>query len=304
MEIMQLQKKLESYLTSLPDYSPHEYRLRMSGAGDCPRLADYLMQDGVGQREYGQAIRMHVGTYLHNMWRDIKQAAFPDDFIGSEEEIRLDIDGYEILGHPDGVWKSMNALDEFKSCADSTFKMVLANGVPIPAHYEQGNTYCGVLGLSQMIFHYFNKDSGESLFLTAPFNPIVFELTKDKFKKRIENKKHGLIEARPYSDPTITPCWYCPKKDACYAGFSSEVQSMTRAKLDPEIETDLYRLVKETSTARTTRLDSERIEKVNKIDISKLLLLRQFSACDIGEFSVMVKLGKNGNSLVEIKERG
>lgn len=304
MEALSIQKKIHDYIVGLPDYAARPYELRMSGAGDCPRMADYLMRDGVGGADYSHAMRMHTGTWLHKMWREIKVGAFGDDYVGSEEEISIEVEGRKIYGHPDGIFKSVRAVDEFKSCSDSTFHMVRTNGAPIPAHYEQGNTYCGALELDQVVFHYFNKDSGESLFLIAPFNRAVFDMTIEKFRQRIINNIRGTIAGRPYADPTATPCWFCRKKDECYEGFTSEVKAMARVAFSPDTETELYSLVSLVDEHRQKRLDSEKIETENKSNVAKLLLSRGINACDIGEFDVQIKLGKNGNSLVNVKKVG
>lgn len=302
MEAQLIQTKINQYLSSLPDYGPREYKLRMSGAGECPRLQDYLFRDGVGSVEPEHIMRMHTGTYLHTMWRDIKAGALGSDYYGCEEEIKMELNGVDVLGHPDGIYRSLNAVDEFKSVSNSTYEMIRKNDVPIPAHYEQANTYAGVLGCTAMLIHYFNKDNGQSTFMYTPFNPILFDMTKIKFITRLENKERGVIEARPYSDQSASPCWYCPKKEECYSGFSSEVQSLPRATFNPETETELFRLVNETSLARKTRLDCEKKETDNKLNISKLLLNLGVNACDIGQFSVELKIGKNNNPLIKIEE--
>jgi hypothetical protein len=61
--------------------------------------------------------------------------------------------------------------------------------------------------------------------------------------------------------------------------------------------------VSETFEARKTRLDCEKKEKDNKLNIARLLLSMGFKSCDIGTFSVDVKVGKNGNPLVDLKEK-
>lgn len=304
MDAYNLQQKINSYLTGLPDYSARPYQVRMSGAGDCPRLMDYLMRDGVKAPEINHIMRMHTGTYLHNMWRDIKQGAFGDDYFGSEEEVTITLDnGVVVMGHPDGQFREAKCLDEFKSVSDSSFKMIINQGAPIPAHYEQANTYCGSLGLESMLIHYFNKDTGESHFFFAPYNSELFSLTKQKFVRRFDNKERGLIESRPHNDPTASPCWFCPKLAECYSGFKDEVSSMGRATYSETDQPELLGLVSEAVTARATRLECEKKEKANKSSIADVLIKLGVKSCDVGEFSCELKLGKNNNPLLELKEK-
>src|SRR5690606_33477427 len=137
--------KIEAHILSLPDYSGNSDLLRFSKLGECPRLLDYEMQRGRSPISFEQAMRMHAGTYLGHMWRDIMTGALGADFVGAEEELKvtLEVDGetHVMPGHPDGEIISLDAIWELKSVSDSTYKMVEGQGHALPQHYLQGNGY-------------------------------------------------------------------------------------------------------------------------------------------------------------------
>lgn len=302
----EIQSKIETHILSLPDYSGNSDLLRFSKLGECPRLLDYEMQRGRSPFSFEQAMRMHAGTYLGHMWRDIMTGALGADFVGAEEEltVTLEVDGetHVMPGHPDGEIISLDAIWELKSVSDSTYKMVEGQGHALPQHYLQGNGYAYVKKRSNILFQYFNTDNKQSLFLMAPMVESLAESSFEMMRQRIRNKKAGVIADRPHTDPTKSPCWFCPRIEECYAGYASEVSAMTPANLNEEQERELQAFTEAAWSARMTRLECEKHETKYKEAISKMLLKLGFNNAKVGTFTVNVKLGKNNNPLVEIKQ--
>lgn len=303
MNYFEQEDKIKSTLLGRPDFSRTEAELRISKAGDCARLLDYELQKGQSPIEYGQAMRMLMGTKLHEMWQEIMLEAFPLDFINPEKELMIEIGGQTIKGHPDGEFDSLDAVYELKTVGMNTFTMIKNGDAPLPQHYEQANTYAGILGRGQILFHYFSKDSGESLFMFAPYSPELFDATKRKLHKRIANKALGLIDDRPHHDPTAAPCWYCPRKDECYLGYEKEVNSMDVGhRFSEEHDPDVFLLVKAIDKNRNTRLESDKAEKLFKSELTNHLMGMGISHAFVGSYNVSIKLGKNNNPLLTLKE--
>lgn len=306
-EIRSLNNKIESALLDRDDYkdSPDKAGLRASRVGDCPRLLDYRLQDTLAPLRFNNAIRMERGTWLHLMWTELMSDSLGSDFsYGQEFSFPLN-SGDPITGHPDGYIKSLSAIWELKTVSASTFTMIKQNDSPIISHFLQSNLYC--LGMSQeaevsqSLIHYFNVDNGESLFLPCPYDESIANDGIEMFNQRLANKEKGLIAERPYSDPSASPCWYCPAKDKCYDGWVSEVKNMTTTVLDIAEHSELHSNVQDCTTSRAMRLASDKAEKGFKEKVSSYLLSRQIKAAKLGEFSIDIKLGTKGNPLVTIK---
>lgn len=298
-----LENQINNYLMSLPDYSDNTFKFRISMAGDCIRLMDYNNQQG--RRPFGidQALRLHTGTYLHRMWQDIMLGAFGSDFVEPESQVEIDCGEFKVEGHPDGILKSLNAIWEFKTVSDHSFEMVKNAGTAMSQHYEQGNLYAHAKGLSSILFHYFNKNTSESLFLMAPYSKELAEHSISKMKKVYENKKTGVMSDRPYTDPTNSPCWYCPYKDDCYKDYKTEIAGMASVALPKEHEKELYDSVSGYWLLRSNRLAAEKGEAKLRELIVDRLVKRGLNNVSIGTFTIDIKVGKNNNPICNIKNK-
>jgi len=301
LDINLLEFNIKDYISKLPEFQVRDFSYRMSKSGDCPRLMDYQIQAGEIAPEPSQAFRMYFGSHIHEMWRKIFEDMLPNDFSGAEREIEYHDGDITLTGHPDGEINSIDAVYELKSVSDNSFNMVVTNGTAMPMHYEQANMYAHTLRRKNILFHYFNKNNSESIFLLAPMSEELAKSTIDKFKKRKVNAEAKVIEDRPYTDPTSTPCWFCKFKDECYKGFVWDVKTMGTAKLDDSDE-----VMPHTQIAwdmRSTRLDAEKQESAAKAAIAHALIKRGIKAASIGEFTIDIKLGSKNNPITTVKEK-
>ena len=295
--------RLHDYIAQRPDLQNTGFEFRASAAGDCPRLMDYQYQHGKKDVLKPQAERMLVGHAIHSMWQDMIREMYGDGFIGVEEEIKVpfDVDGepYHITGHPDGVIAPLNSLYELKTCSDFTYQAVRRDDKPMESHWLQANFYAWALSLPMILFHYYNRNTGESLFFEVPSNAEVALGVVEKFKVRIRNKALGVLQDRPYTDATQSPCWFCERKDDCYQDFSSDVhRGVDHVSEDPEI----VKLVETINRSRVQRLSSDSQEKLAKSELAHWMISGCIKTLRVGSSLVSVSVGKNNNPLINIKE--
>lgn len=302
---LMFQQKIQDHVKDIEP--PREFEFRASSAGECPKLMDHMMQEGVTPPDYYQSMRMMMGTYMHEMWQKIMVDMLGDDFIGVEEEMRIpfEVQGepHFIIGHPDGVIKSLDAVYELKTVGESTFKMIQSQDKPLDSHYKQAQIYGYGVGTKNILFQYFNRNNGESLWFFMPTIPDVAEEIVGIFAERVMNNFAEKIAERPYHDPTGSPCWFCPKVTDCYKDFKQEVEgggSFTYAE-----DSDVGVAARTANESRTTRLAADKSEKAAKKVLSDILIAHGVNmACVVSkpELNITVKVGKNNNPLIEVKE--
>ena len=301
--VEQIEEKVGSYLAALPDNNKTAFEFRMSAAGLCPRLMDYQIQMGKLKRPLKLIENAERGHALHTMWQGRMKAALGDDFTCIEEELIYELsvrdgDTVSIPGHIDGYIPSLDAIYECKSVSEYTYKLVEKIDKPLPQNHEQGNFYAHSKGVSNILFHYYNASSGESLRFLVPYSKGLAERTTAKFLERVLNATEHKIADRPYNDATASPCWYCERKDQCYQGFKAEVAGMGTKKIDDKLFCHGLALC---DSARTSRLECEKIEKKVKPQIADTMIGLGLNECVTPDFRVKIKIGKNNNPGVEIK---
>lgn len=301
-ECLELEEKIRAHVLGLPDYQKRAFEWRLSRSGDCARAMDLDMIHGMPGFDLGHALRLMHGTHIHKMWQELLAQALGDDFTDVEKEVFIEVDGMSIPGHPDGRIKSMNAVYELKTVSDNSFTKALEMGTPFPAHYEQDNMYAHAMGCSNIITHYYNKNTSENLFLLAPYSEEIAKLTMLKFKERKDNMRERKIADRPYHDPTSTPCTYCNHKAMCYQNFEAEVAGMGSQVLLPESNMEVYTAAQQAWLMRAERLKAEKLEEFNKSKLGKFMLSTGFRSIKIGAYVAEIKLGKNKNPLVSVRE--
>jgi hypothetical protein len=262
---------------------------------------DYNISKGPKPFDTTQILRMDKGTSLHASWQEHLKEAWKGDYTMAEAEVEVRLkSGRKISGHIDGYIPSLNAVYELKTVADSTFVMVRNQDSPIPAHYEQGNLYAKAINADQILFHYYNTNSGESLYLLSPFSQAQADQTMDKFEEREEHMAKGTISDRPYHDPTGSPCWYCPYKEECYSGWAGEVNGMGAQEIDHK---PLALAARMALVNKEERLKYDKLEKAEKASIAKLMLQElELNKAITKNHTVTIKLGTKGNPLVTVKE--
>lgn len=306
MEFNPIDQKVREYLVNHPNLASRSPGLRMSKAGECPRMLDYDLIRGLKPLDYYSALRMMRGTWLHPMWQSIMKEIFGDDFVGCEEEIFWDIEVegqvHRIPGHPDGSFASMDCVYELKSVSRNTFDLLQGQDHPLPSHIEQGNGYAHVLKRRAVLFHYYCPDNGESLYYEVPYNQELATRTEQKFRARIINQRLGVIQERPYVDQTEAPCFYCSWKTECYEGFVDEVKRMDRAELDKETDKELYEMCVQADKSRFNRLLMEKMEESSRSKSAEFMLAKKLNAALIGEYEVFITVGKKGNPSATIRK--
>lgn len=306
--VIEIQSRLDSYLMSKPDVQGGAFQFRMSASGLCPRLMDYQIQrGGKAPPTENSAERMDRGKYLHTMWQERMQSALGPDFQDVEQELVYDlvipnVDGSSdiiyIVGHIDGYVRSVDATYELKTVSEYTYHMVEKNGKPLASHYEQGNFYAYSKGVSNILFHYYNASNGQSLWYLVPKSDAMGDMTANKFRQRILNSREGLLEKRPYTDATASPCWFCEKVKDCYKDFKKEVDNMSAGAVS---DVDFTVNVSKAAENRTTRLKADKVETLAKSKVAEYMIKHELKECVTHAHKVKIKIGKNNNPSVDIK---
>ena len=301
MTELEIQALIDRAVMSRPDMQPSDsVALRMSAAGDCPRLLDYKLQRGRGETSLSSAMRLLTGEPIHAFYRETMSAAFGDAFGMTEHEVEITLQsGTKVLGHCDGVLLYEGLVVEVKTVGDSTYTMVKNIGDALPSHKAQGNMYCGALNLKGVLFIYHNRDSGEYMTFISPFNEELYLSTIDKFNEADRRATAKMMSSRPYQDPTCSPCFFCDWKADCYQGFDSQVASGDTRDADA----DASSMVTELLASRRDRLAMEKVEEKVKSLLSTKMISEGIRVLKHPMATLEVRVGKAGNPLIGIKEK-
>lgn len=306
MNELEIQQKIDRVILSRPDMMEGPFDLRMSSAGDCPRLLDYKLQRGQKAKDLKDAMRLLTGEPIHEFYRTMLREAFPDgDYCMSEEEVTLQLYhhgvpmGKPVLGHIDGYIQSLRATVEIKSVGSHVYDMVASNGTPLPANLSQGNLYTGcVKGAEQTLFIYHCRDTGQYTMFLVPFMKSLFDEVCDKFLSARIRQQHKVLHDRPYQDATMAPCWFCDWKTECYEGFAQEI-----AGFSDEIATgDNLEMALRFIELREIRLGAEKNEAEMKKVVIKEMTDQKISNLKTSKAALILSAGKNNNSLLSVKE--
>lgn len=202
-----------------------ERKLRLSLAGDCIRKLAYIY---LGFEENGKKIdaRGKLTFFLGDLTElaILKLARLSGCHIfatGLEQlEVSINIDGVEILGHPDGLllYEGVTYLIECKSMSDFGFKEFEKGNIP-SSYVAQVNMYMHLLGIKNTIFLVLNKNNsilGERV--VSYSSKAVNEVIK-RFRKVIHSTKNNLPERefKPDKNGKLPwQCSYCPFWKICY----------------------------------------------------------------------------------------
>lgn len=303
MEINAIRSKIDSTILSHPDFHRGP-EIRFSGAGDCVLkiVRDHL--DGKGETAIDGALRMEMGTPLHEWWQDILQKSFPDDFALHEFEVQVTVRGQTILGHFDGFLNSIKAVVEIKTVSESTFYLVKNAMKPLAPHLEQTNAYAGAFSnvretpVENLLFLYQNRNTGEYLMLIEPYNPDAYQATLTKWDQAIQAIGMKVYPVRPYNDATCSPCWFCSHKERCYEGYAEQVAAMGAKEVDDQ---EILTHSKAYSVARSEKLRFEKLEDVEKTNVAAWMLDANLNEIKTPEGKITLKVGKNNSPLISIK---
>jgi hypothetical protein len=297
---------MREFVESMPENKTPAVEIRMSSAGDCARKLEYDYAVGPGPISLESYLRMEIGTMVHATLTSLFAVAYGDSFHSVDRNLTLTTPkGLIVPGHPDGVLEldDKKILIEFKSCSDATFQKISNENKPLDAHLEQATCYALAMDLKWCSVIYMNRESVE-------FRPFVFETVNeiahavlDKFDRVHENSKTKTIGSRPYSDMSDSPCWYCHHKAECYKDFKAEISGNPKKILD---DTFLWAMARDADAARTTRLQSDKIEQELRAKLGDILnRSHQVSEAVLKgspSYGVKLAVGKNNNLLTTIKE--
>lgn len=292
-------ERIKSYVEQLPEVTSKVAEIRMSMAGDCARKVTMDFVHGVPAIDFQNYMRMESGHALHEMFHGLMRSAFGEDY-AEEIECKLVASDYEIIGHCDGVVRSLDCVVEFKSVSDSTFMMIKKMGKPLDQHIAQANLYAFGLNRPNILIVYFNKDNGifEEFFFERDEN------LRDEVFKKVQRIMASVRERktlpREYNDATESPCWYCPHVDKCYEGYKESVESLASKDIE---DTEFQSIALMAASHRKSRLESEKREAATKAAVGDAMLNKfKVNQTRVGDFRFIVKVGKNNNMIVDIKE--
>ena len=202
-----------------------ERKLRLSSSGDCIRKLAYIY---LGFEEDGKKIdaRGKLTFFLGDLTElaILKLARLSGCHIfatGLEQlEVSINIDGVEIVGHPDGLFlhKGTTYLVECKSMSDYGFKDFEKGNIS-SSYIAQVNMYMYLLNIKNAIFLALNKNNsvlGEKI---VSYSPKVVSEVIERFRKVIHSTKDNLPERefKPDKNGKLPwQCSYCPFWKICY----------------------------------------------------------------------------------------
>lgn len=305
--VEQVIERIRAAVEALPEYGKPVHEIRMSSSGDCPRMLDFAAQYGRKPIPFDNAIRMRMGDAVHEMMQELFRLAFPDEFVGCEEEVTIKAPWGEIKGHPDGLVKPFDAVLEIKTVSNETFKLIENLGHALPSHFKQGNLYAKALGAANVLPLYVNRSSGELRAFLVPFSEAQAMETIAMFGERIWNAQSGAIAPRPHKDPTAAPCWFCDHKERCYEGFKAEVDGLPVGSVyQSEHVVPLFSAAELASKAREERLKAEKVEETSRGQALSYMLdhlqvkAARIQGADIA-YDISVSVGKTGKPSATIK---
>jgi hypothetical protein len=300
----EIQEKINRVILELPENN-QPFITRMSTAGFCIRQMDYDAKAGTKTFDIKQNLRMMMGEPIHHMWRLILQAVYGEEdysMVEAEVVVVIDVDGEKIPvpGHLDGHIKSLNAVVEVKTVSDSTYAMVMRQGTPLAAHYEQGNIYATAVGADKILFLYINRDNGEYHIIFSPYSRELADVTVAKWVQHERNKRAGILADRPFNNPTEAPCWFCSWKDDCYKGFADQVNGGQKTVVEDEMAVQMVRTY---DLTRKNRLISAKTEELVREQIAQEFIKRGIKEASVpGIGTVIVKLLKDNKPTIDLKE--
>lgn len=304
---MSFDDRIRKLIESQPDCVTPDTRLRASSSGQCIRRLDYDGIFGAPPLKAEEWMRFETGHKLHEMWTDIFQRAYGEDFMHVNEEVVLKTPrGREIIGHPDGRLQSQRTTVEFKSCSKAVFEMVERSGKPLDEHAAQANLYCHAFGDERVLLLYYDRNGSKYKVFTLDYDIGLATFTLETFDLAYENREQKRISPRPYADKTSAPCFYCPHRDRCYEGFEQDLSSAQSGLLDDQVVLDLARKYWD---ARSLRLETEKRESGLMAGLTREVLVKRgmneaFVNDDGARFLIQFRVGKNQNAIGKVTKTG
>lgn len=213
-----LADKINKYLTDLPS-RPESKALRGSSAGSCGRALGYTRHGAPGEK---LSSRTHLVFELGNtIETQLMQYAVPLGLTDAQKEVSMTINGEEIKGHIDGLFKDELGeqwVIDFKSINTLGFKRA-AGGFQNDKYVAQLHFYMKALGLNKSMLVYYNKDTSHLCEQSVFWDETVWQKIENRFREVINSTPENL-PGREYepNEKGIFPfqCSYCPHSKICW----------------------------------------------------------------------------------------
>lgn len=232
-------------LTAEEEQRPVGNPLRMSNAGKCARAITYQKIDfeqqeqakengksykkiGLSTKSRGKKVFRHGELTEEELKENIKRFPPPNANVimpDKQLELKINIDGNTISGHPDGLILSENSrlVLECKSINTRGFHEVKKTGQPRDDHKRQAECYMRALGFNQVMFYYYNKDTSHDIEILWESDNDIWQEVIDRFRKAIKADGDNLPdrEYKPSEKTGKLPwqCSYCSYAHICWPDF-------------------------------------------------------------------------------------
>lgn len=240
-----MQKLGEHYVVTQFSSNP----FRASSAGTCARQLGYRKlypEDGM-DTDQTVDVRFQSLLSLGHTIHDSERALYAElgyDVQDVESSVVTtytmdDMSDIEVKGRIDGTFNFKNVdgsiskvLFDIKTAGNGPFNKVKSMGLPY-AYKAQASVYTKALGVPNMLFIFYNKDTSERLVLEYVDDPQMQESVRNRFNKVYNTEDEDTLperEWRPYRkrekgkvtdtlvlDPACTRCLFNNK---CYPDFS------------------------------------------------------------------------------------
>lgn len=175
--------------------------LRLSSSGKCPRAIAYSViyqnveSDEIKDLSPRAVSIFQMGHALHELERAIISEV--NELVSVEEEVYLEVDGYKIPGHIDGILRlsDRDVILDIKTVNERTFNEFKKE--PRIDYVNQLNAYMHATGLREAYLWVYNKNTSDRMVIPIPYSEKVVNDVIDTFRKAIRGLNGDLPE-RPY----------------------------------------------------------------------------------------------------------
>jgi CRISPR/Cas system-associated exonuclease Cas4 (RecB family) len=215
--------------------------LRFSSSGKCPRAISYSMLFPEKKEPLSpRAISIfQLGHIVHDVERLIISEV--NELVDQEKEVYIEVDGFKIFGHIDGILKLKNkdVLLDIKTVNERAWKEFDRE---IPKDYiAQLNVYMYATGLREAYLWVYNKGTSHRKIVPVVYNQSVVDESIKRFKSAIHGFKTGELPERPYVYNEVETefyiertlpwqCSYCAFTKLCWPNFNKTVDNNGKIK--------------------------------------------------------------------------
>jgi len=200
---------------------------RASGIGYCERATLYKMQGYQDIKKFNEVCMLNLGTAMHEVLQGYLKKV-PGLVLSMEDELKSD--EMPVTAHQDGVLNinGKKYLLEIKTCNVTAFQILTMYPKPYNSHKNQVTMYMKMLGVTDTIFLYVNRNAMftpefDKEYKGHTFNPVFLEIhykfddnlyseIKDKVSSMIEHFTNGTM---PLYEKRLSECGRCQFLEQC-----------------------------------------------------------------------------------------